>query len=343
MIGIYRILDANVNRVCEGIRVVEDIMRFHFEDAELTEKFRNARHILRKTFIEEDIKFIDSRDSEHDIGKDISGKSTLDKKTSLKQLLMANFKRVTEGLRVIEESTKIINEYQKSKKIESLRYEAYYLEKEVMKKFKLSLPEGLYGITCEKFGHGRNNIEQAKLLCEAGIKIIQYREKYKSLKERIEEAKEIRKITREYGVIFIVNDNVEIASLVDADGVHIGQDDLPIKYVRELLGEKIIGLSTHSPEQAEQAVKDGADYIGVGPIFSTQTKDNVCDPVGFEYLEYVVKNINIPFVAIGGIKFSNMKEVLKRGAKSICLVSEITDSENIKETVDKLNEIIREN
>jgi thiamine-phosphate pyrophosphorylase len=125
-----------------------------------------------------------------------------------------------------------------------------------------------------------------------------------------------------------------LALLVGADGVHVGQDDLPVEAVRRLAGpDMIIGLSTHSPEQAQAALKMEVDYIGVGPIFLTNTKKDVCAPVGLEYLEYVVQNIPLPFVAIGGIKEHNILEVRKRGAACICLVTEIVGAIDIKAKV----------
>lgn len=130
--------------------------------------------------------------------------------------------------------------------------------------------------------------------------------------------------------------------LVKADGVHIGQEDLPIEKVRELVGtDMIIGLSTHSPEQAQDAVARGADYIGVGPIFKTHTKKDVCEPVGLQYLGYVAKNLSIPFVAIGGIKEYNIREVKDRGAKCICMVTEIVGAEDISEKVRCIREKLR--
>jgi thiamine-phosphate pyrophosphorylase len=193
------------------------------------------------------------------------------------------------------------------------------------------LPHGIYGITAEKFSKGRDNIQVVKQMIEGEIKIIQYREKHghKSFKEMYDECKEIRKITKDNDVMFIVNDYIELALLVDADGVHVGQDDLPVKEVRKLVDDKIIGLSTHSPEQAQEAIELGADYIGVGPIFKTHTKDDVCEPVGLDYLDYVVENISIPFVAIGGIKEHNIQEVRQHGAKTICLVTEIVGADDI--------------
>ena len=131
--------------------------------------------------------------------------------------------------------------------------------------------------------------------------------------------------------------------MVDADGVHVGQDDLPVGEVRRLLGkDKIVGLSTHSPKQAEDAVRAGADYIGVGPIFATKTKDDVCDPVGFSYLDWVVENISLPFVAIGGIKLHNIQQIVQRGEKTICLVSEIVGAPDIVAKVQELHKSLAE-
>jgi len=204
---------------------------------------------------------------------------------------------------------------------------------------KPAFPRGIYGITAEKFSNGRSNIEVAQEMIKGGIKILQYREKrpYKSRGEMLAECLAIRTITREAGVLFIINDYPDIAQLVDADGVHVGQDDFPVSEVRKLIGNnKLIGLSTHGPDQAEAAIGAGADYIGVGPIFSTQTKDDVCAPVGLGYLEHVVNHSPLPFVAIGGIKEHNMGEVLSRGATTVCLVTEIVGAEDIAATVRRL-------
>lgn len=203
------------------------------------------------------------------------------------------------------------------------------------KRKKLDFP--LYCITAQNLSNGRNNIDVVKEMIAGGAKIIQYREKYREIKERFNECVEIKKLTEKAGVTFIINDNIDIALIVKPDGVHIGQDDLPIGEVRKLVGENmIIGLSTHSPEQAQQAVKDGADYIGVGPLFETHTKDNVCAPVGLNYLDYVVNNINLPYVAIGGIKEHNIDSVIEHGAKCVCLVSDIVSSTDIKQKVSSI-------
>jgi len=204
------------------------------------------------------------------------------------------------------------------------------------------LPTDLYCITAEEYSLGRSNIEVVKQWIEAGIKVIQYREKDKDMKLKYQECKIIRALTKEAGVTFIVNDDIDLAMMVVADGVHIGQDDFPIEAVRQLVGDQmIIGISTHSPEQAQAAVKAGADYIGVGPIFKTSTKKNVCQPVGLEYLKYVVDNISLPFVAIGGIKESNVAEVVTCGAQCIAMVTEITKAQDIGKKISDLRRIIK--
>ncbi|BDQ36676.1 thiamine-phosphate synthase [Pseudodesulfovibrio nedwellii] len=199
------------------------------------------------------------------------------------------------------------------------------------------LDTDLYCLTGEKFSLGRSNIDVVREMLDSGIKLVQYREKEKKMGAKYEECLVIRDMTREAGAAFIVNDDIELARLVDADGVHIGQEDLPVEAVRRLVGEEMtIGLSTHSPAEARDAVKRGADYIGVGPIFKTFTKEDVVDPVGFEYLDYVVNNIDIPFVAIGGIKEHNIGEVVRRGASCVALVTEIVGEENINEKINAL-------
>lgn len=201
------------------------------------------------------------------------------------------------------------------------------------------LPAGLYGITAEKFSAGRSNVEVVRQMIAGGVRVIQYREKRaaKSCRAILDECRRIRDLTGEAGVVFIVNDYVEMALLADADGVHVGQDDLPVAEVRRLLGpDRIIGLSTKSPAEAEEAVRVGADYIGVGPIFATRTKDDAGAPVGLSYLEWVRDHIALPWVAIGGIGQGNIGEIVRRGATSVCLVSEIVGAPDIAGRVRQL-------
>lgn len=208
-----------------------------------------------------------------------------------------------------------------------------------MKNFKL--PVGVYAITDAKSGKNKSFLQYCEELLKGGAKIIQYREKNRDLKLLLKQAKALRELTLKYNALFIVNDYLDIALLAEADGIHIGQDDLPLKDIRKILGDdKIIGISTHNPEEAHQAIVDGADYIGVGPIFHTETKEDVCAPVTLEYLDFVDRNIDLPYVAIGGIKESNIHQVLAKGAKSICLVSELVGAENTFETTKRINDTI---
>lgn len=204
------------------------------------------------------------------------------------------------------------------------------------------LDTDLYCITAEAYSLGRSNIDVVNQMIAAGVKLIQYREKEKSMREKHGECVQIRKITRAAGVTFIVNDHVDLAMAAEADGIHVGQDDLPVSEIRRLTGGKMaIGLSTHSPAQAKEAVKKGVDYIGVGPVFKTFTKKDVCDPVGFEYLEYVVNNIDIPFVAIGGIKEDNVFEIIKRGARCVAMVTEIVGAQDIGKKITAIRNKIK--
>lgn len=199
------------------------------------------------------------------------------------------------------------------------------------------LETDLYGITAEKWSGGRSNLDVAADMIRGGIKVIQYREKDKSALEKYRECVFLRTITKEAGVLFIVNDHVDLALAVEADGVHIGQEDMPPHVVRGLIGtEMLMGISTHNPIQAQEAIRSGADYIGVGPLYSTQTKVDVCAPVGLGYLEYAVKNVKIPFVAIGGIKRHNLHEVVSRGARCMAMVTEIVGAEDLVACVQEI-------
>lgn len=200
---------------------------------------------------------------------------------------------------------------------------------------------GLYGLTAEKFSCGRSNLDVVRMMLDSGIRIIQYREKTKKMGEKYAQCQVLRAMTRAADAAFIVNDDIDLALLVEADGVHVGQEDLPVKAVRALVGERMaIGLSTHSPDQAQVAVAVGADYIGVGPIFATQTKDDVCAPVGLTYLDYIVRHVDLPFVAIGGIKEHNLGQVAAHGARCAALVTEIVGAADIAQKIKRLLSVL---
>ncbi|WP_077368273.1 thiamine phosphate synthase [Anaerosalibacter sp. Marseille-P3206] len=334
----YRIIDANINRVSEGLRVIEDIERFIFEKEKIAKEIREIRHLVRKCF--KSPQLLQNRNSNTDIGLKISQNTTLDKKEDIDSLLISNFKRVEEGLRSIEECLKILEYYQESKIYEKLRFSVYSLEKKV---FIKALPRtDIYGITGERFSKGRTNIEVVKDMINAGIKIIQYREKDKSKREKYEDCVAIRELTKKEEITFIVNDDIDIAILVGADGIHIGQDDIPIEEVKQIAPNMIIGLSTHNSEQAIHAVKAGANYIGVGPIFKTTTKEDTEHSQGLNYLKWVSENIGIPYVAIGGIKEENIASVKEHGGQYYAMISELTSADSMSEKVKSIREILKE-
>ncbi|TCS81395.1 thiamine phosphate synthase [Pectinatus cerevisiiphilus] len=201
---------------------------------------------------------------------------------------------------------------------------------------------GIYGITAEKVSNGRNNIEVVREMLDGGIKFIQYREKEKDALSRYEECLILRDMVKQAGGVFIIDDFIDLAIAVNADGVHIGQSDLPPNVVRKMLGNgKLIGLSTHSVEELDRAneLKKYIDYIGVGPIHATPTKKEAV-PVGFSYLDYAVKNSQLPLVAIGGIKEHNIDEIIDAGVKTVAVVSDIVGADNIKNKVQRLRKKI---
>jgi thiamine-phosphate pyrophosphorylase len=190
---------------------------------------------------------------------------------------------------------------------------------------------GLYFITDRKVCN-LSYEEMTLQVLNAGVKWVQYRDKKSSRKKIYEHAVKLRKITENYNAVFIVNDHADISLAVDADGVHLGQDDLPIKEARNIMGRnKIIGISTHNLEQAIDAEKQGADYIGFGPVFHTLTKDAGI-PRGTDILIEIKKKINIPVVAIGGINLKNCRSVLDTGVDAIAVASAILKNNILKNT-----------
>ena len=190
--------------------------------------------------------------------------------------------------------------------------------------------DSIYGIVSFEHGNGRSVYEQAAGMLAGGIGIIQYREKRRPKDVRVEECRRLRVLTREKGALFIVNDDVDVALDCDADGVHVGQDDMPVAGVRRLVGTaRVIGLSTHSPSQLEAAQESGADYIGAGPVYSTKTKDNPDPVTGLELVAYAARHSRLPFVAIGGIKLHSIDAVIAAGARCVCCVTEITAAPDI--------------
>lgn len=199
----------------------------------------------------------------------------------------------------------------------------------------------VYPVTCECLSAGRSNLEVLEAVIAGGARIIQLREKDHCVRDLYDLALKFREITARAGVLLIINDHVDIALAAEADGVHLGQEDLPLPAARKLGPELLIGASTHCLEDALRAQKQGADYINVGPIFPTTTKGGISRFLGPETIALIGKDIEIPFTVMGGIKESNIDEVLARGARRVAMVTTITQAADIAGKVRSLREKIK--
>jgi thiamine-phosphate pyrophosphorylase len=199
----------------------------------------------------------------------------------------------------------------------------------------------VYPVTCEKLSEGRSNLEVLEAVIRGGAKIIQLREKEYQKKDLYYLALKFREMTAKDGVLLIINDHVDIALGVQADGVHLGQDDLPLTVASQLAPELLIGASSHSLEQALQAVKDGADYINIGPIFPTRTKEGVERVLGPEAISTISPHVEVPFTVMGGINEENIEQVLAQGARRVAMVTAITRAADIAKKVRSLQDKIR--
>ncbi len=186
----------------------------------------------------------------------------------------------------------------------------------------------------------KGNINDVTAACEAGVQIVQYRNKIGTTKQMFEEALILCKICKKNNVLFLVNDRIDIALAIDADGVHIGTDDMPYPMARKILGRnKIIGLSTHSLNEARVASFSDVNYIAFGSVFSTTTKENAIQNQGIEMLQKITSSVSIPVVAIGGIDLNNVSEVIKAGASGFCSISSVVTKENVKDEILKFNNL----
>ncbi len=199
----------------------------------------------------------------------------------------------------------------------------------------------IYPVTCERLSSGRSNLEVLKAVIQGGARIIQLREKECSGKKMYDLALKFREITTKAGALLIINDHLDIAMAVEADGVHLGQDDFPLYAAREIAPELLIGASAHSLAEAIQAQKEGADYINIGPIFSTSTKESVERFLGPEAIVAISTEIDVPFTVMGGISESNIDQVLTNGARRVAMVTAITQAPDITAKTRSLKEKIQ--
>jgi thiamine-phosphate pyrophosphorylase len=199
--------------------------------------------------------------------------------------------------------------------------------------------KGFYFITDGRLSTS-GNISDVKNAISVGVQVIQYRCTNETDRQMFEECNIIKKLCKKKDVIFIINNRIDIVFAVDADGVHLGQKDLPIFIARKILGKnKIIGISINSLKQANQAYKQGSDYIGIGPIFSTNTKPDAGKPVGINIISKIKKSISIPIVAIGGINIANAPYVIQAGSDALCAISEVLTKKNIKKEIEKFQSL----
>ncbi len=198
----------------------------------------------------------------------------------------------------------------------------------------------IYPVTCERLSEGRTNLEVLEAVIQGGSKIIQLREKDYLKRDLYNLALKFREITARAGVLLIINDHVDIALAVEADGVHLGQEDLPVEVAKNLAPELLIGASTHSLEDVLQAQKDGADYVNIGPIFPTRTKEGVERVVGPEAIATISPHVEVPFTVMGGINEANIDQVLAQGARRVAMVTAITRAADIAAKVRSLREKI---
>lgn len=199
----------------------------------------------------------------------------------------------------------------------------------------------LYPVTCERLSAGRSNFELLEAAIRGGARIIQLREKERTTGELYRMALRFREVTAAAGMLLIINDHVDVALVVEADGVHLGQEDLPLAAARKIAPELLIGISAHSREEALEAQAEGADYVNIGPIFPTRTKEGVSRFLGPEAIPGIAAALTIPFTVMGGIGGANIGLVLAQGARRVAVVTAVTGADDMAGAVAGLREKIR--
>ncbi|OWY69953.1 thiamine-phosphate diphosphorylase [cyanobacterium TDX16] len=318
--AVCRILDANLDRAREGLRIVEEWCRFGLNNSQFSDECKQLRQELASWHT---LDLRSARDTPGDPGTELTHPQE-ERRSGLGALLQANFCRVEEALRVVEEYSKLYNP-KMGAAFKQMRYRVYNLESHLLgyQRHQRLAQSYLYLVTSPT--EGLFHVVEAAL--QGGLSLVQYRDKDTADLDRLETARQLRQLCHQYGAIFLVNDRIDLALAVDADGVHLGQQDMPIAIARQLLGpQKIIGRSTTNPEEMQRAIQEGADYIGVGPVYETPTKAGKA-PVGLEYIRHVATNVSIPWFAIGGIDVNNVNEVLNAGAQRVAVVRAIVRAE----------------
>jgi thiamine-phosphate pyrophosphorylase len=318
--AIFRILDANLDRAREGLRIVEEWCRFGLNSAEFTDECKHLRQELAKWHTSE---IRAARDTPNDPGTELTHPQE-QHRASITQVLQANFCRVEEALRVLEEYGKI-SLPDMAGACKQMRYRVYTLESSLIghHRWQQLWRSHLYLVTSPS----DNLFSTVEAALQGGLSLVQYRDKQADDLTRIHIGEKLRQICHKYNAIFIMNDRVDLALAVDADGVHLGQQDVPIALARQILGPKrLIGRSTTNPNEMEQAIREGADYIGVGPVYETPTKPGKA-AAGLDYVCHAAAHATIPWFAIGSVNVDNLNEVLSAGAERVAVVRAIMEAE----------------
>lgn len=318
---LYRILDANLDRAREGLRIVEEWCRFGLNDAALTGTIKHLRQTLGSWHSDE---IRQSRDTPGDLGTQLSHPQE-EQRDTLQTVVQVNCCRVQEALRVLEEYGKL-HSGDMASGAKQMRYQLYTLESQLLgHSVRQQLAKArTYLVTSPH----EQLLEVVEAALKGGIDIVQYREKSADDEVRLELAGKIKALCHQYRALFIVNDRVDIAAAVGADGVHLGQQDLPMAAARQILGPlPLVGRSTTSPAEMARAIDEGADYIGVGPVYATPTKPGKA-AAGYEYVRYALENAPMPWFAIGGIDLTNVGAVKEAGAPGIAIVRAIMAADN---------------
>ena len=326
-IGVLRVIDAAANRAGEGLRAVEDYVRFVLDDRHLTGLCKELRHDLAAVLGRISTGHrLAARETLSDVGTKLATPSEVYRKEAA-HVSAANFARLQEALRSLEEFCKLLD-VDLAAQLKQLRYRGYTLQRAV--EITRTSLERLNQARLYVLIDGRRSMEEfeqfAQSLIDAGVHMLQLRDKRLDDRQLLERARRLRELTGRSETLFIMNDRADLAALSRADGVHVGQEELSVKDARTIVGpDALVGVSTHSIERARQAVLDGAGYIGVGPTFPSDTKQFKQFP-GLGLLRAVSAEIRLPAFAIGGITRENLHEVLSAGFSRVALGGTITTS-----------------
>jgi thiamine-phosphate pyrophosphorylase len=339
--AVWRILDAAANRAGEGLRVIEDYARFALDDRFLTAQCKSLRHELTAALAVFPLALRHAaRETRGDVGTHVSLASE-QARGGARHVVAAGFQRVQQALRSLEEYAKTV-EPAAAVQFESLRYRAYTLQRavDITADSTARLADVRLYVLIDGHESAQRFDQFVAALVAAGVDVIQLRDKHLSDRELIARARLLRERTRGTQTLFIANDRPDVAILSQADGVHVGQEELSVKDVRAIVGPgMLVGVSTHSLEQARAAVLDGADYIGVGPTFPSRTKEFSHFP-GLDLLKQVVGEIRLPAFAVGGITAANVAQVRACGMTRIAVAGAVTDGADPAAAVAELRRLL---